>query len=387
MEIKKIEDINEYKSKSVNPQKNPDDWYELYSVPNYGMKIPEIVQGKDIASSKQIVEEGDILISKINPRINRVWIVSNHTNYTKIASSEWIVVRTKEHNNKYLSYYFKSEKFKNLLCSQVTGIGGSLTRAQPKNVKKYTVPLLSINKQKKVVELLDGLVNVIEKRHSQLTLLDELIQSVFLEMFGDIKTNNNGYPMEKIGNIIDDKINKVKKVYSANETFKYIDIASINNKTNVIENWSEFTVSEAPSRAQQCLEYNDILISTVRPNLKNIALFRFKEKDFVGTSGFCVLRSKTCNPWFLFRVVLSDVFTNDMISKTSGANYPAIKTSDVYDYKIPLPPLELQTKFAQKVEQIEKQKSVLQISLMELEKFYHSLIQKAFKGELFQEKV
>ncbi|MCF2716846.1 restriction endonuclease subunit S [Paenibacillus sp. UKAQ_18] len=185
MKLKTIEEINQYKSKTVNPLKNHEVWYELYSVPNYEFEVPEILQGKDIASSKQVVEEGDILISKINPRINRVWIVGNFSEHLKIASSEWIVIRNSKISSKYLSYYFKTEKFRNLLSSQVTGIGGSLTRAQPKNVENYNVPIFSIEYQEKVVSILEKISELIKLRQSQITALDELTQSLFLEMFGE----------------------------------------------------------------------------------------------------------------------------------------------------------------------------------------------------------
>ena len=73
--IKNVGEINEYSGTTVNPLSTPDVTYELYSVPSFDFKYPEIVKGNNIGSSKVTVEENDVLICKINPRINRVWVV------------------------------------------------------------------------------------------------------------------------------------------------------------------------------------------------------------------------------------------------------------------------------------------------------------------------
>jgi len=75
MEYTKLKNINEYKSETVNPIKYPDTVFEMYSVPIYDTGHPEYLRGSEIGSSKVIVRKNDVLICKINPRINRVWVV------------------------------------------------------------------------------------------------------------------------------------------------------------------------------------------------------------------------------------------------------------------------------------------------------------------------
>ena len=94
MKYIELEDINEYKSESINPAKMQEMVFELYSVPVYETGHPEYLTGKQIASSKIVVRKNDILLCKINPRINRVWIVKKESENVNIASSEWIVVRS-----------------------------------------------------------------------------------------------------------------------------------------------------------------------------------------------------------------------------------------------------------------------------------------------------
>ena len=93
----------------IMPNKYFDEEFELYSVPRFVLGKPEFVFGKDIGSNKQIVKKNAVLLCKINPRINRVWIVGDYSNFKKIASTEWIpFFQIKELHLKYLSYFLQN---------------------------------------------------------------------------------------------------------------------------------------------------------------------------------------------------------------------------------------------------------------------------------------
>ena len=201
MGIKTVAEINKYQSVSINPMEHPNQIYELYSVPSFDNQYPEIIKGSEIGSSKITVEEGDVLVCKINPRINRVWVVEHHTKYPLLASSEWIVVRNGEIESNYLKWYFSSPPFRNMLTSQVAGIGGSLTRAQPKQVAKYPVPIPARSVQQDIVCYLDKISDLISLRKQQLAKLDELVKARFVELFGDINTNDKNWDSQPLGEL------------------------------------------------------------------------------------------------------------------------------------------------------------------------------------------
>lgn len=163
-----IEDLNIYKSHSVNPADAPQCTYDLYSVPIYPTGRPEQIKGNDIGSTKQVVKIGDILLCKINPHLNRVWLIENYTENIQIASSEWIVVRSTGLYAPYLRAYFTSPSFRELLCSQVSGVGGSLTRAQPAVVKKYLIAIPPYNEQVRIANKIVELSSKIEVIESNL---------------------------------------------------------------------------------------------------------------------------------------------------------------------------------------------------------------------------
>ena len=152
-----LQTIDQYHSSSVDPSKYPSDLFELYSVPSSANDYPEIVRGDEIGSTKQSVKKGDVLLCKINPRINRVWKVSQYTENTLLASSEWIIIRNSEINSDYLMYCFRAPYFREYMLSNVSGVGGSLMRAQPKYVKTYPVPIPPFSEQQRIVDRIESL--------------------------------------------------------------------------------------------------------------------------------------------------------------------------------------------------------------------------------------
>ena len=158
-----INSINQYSGSSIDPTKQPDIIFELYSVPSSASNYPEIIAGSEIGSTKQSVMKNDVLLCKINPRINRVWKVFQHTDNELMASSEWIIIRNTVINPDYLMFCFKTEYFRDFMLSNVSGVGGSLMRAQPKFVKSYPIPIAPITEQQRIVDRIERLFSKLDE--------------------------------------------------------------------------------------------------------------------------------------------------------------------------------------------------------------------------------
>ena len=158
-----LESINQYKGHSINPAEHIAEYFELYSVPSSANDYPEIIIGADIGSSKQSVEKDDVLLCKINPRINRVWKVTGHTANSLLASSEWIIIRNNAINADYLVFLLQAKYFREYMLSNVSGVGGSLMRAQPKFVQTYPIPLAPLAEQKRIVDTIVDLFADLDK--------------------------------------------------------------------------------------------------------------------------------------------------------------------------------------------------------------------------------
>lgn len=155
--------------------------------------------------------------------------------------------------------------------------------------------------------------------------------SRFIEMFGNLPTNGT------ISDLVDNNVVSVKKVYKEEEQIEYIDISSIDNSSNTINQTTSYMVKDAPSRAQQCVRLGDILVSTVRPVNRNIAVVTQNLHNLVASTGFCVLRPKVGYTEYLLSVVKSDFYTEQMCDKASGGVYPAVNNGNILSYAIHIP--------------------------------------------------
>ena len=221
-------------------------------------------------------------------------------------------------------------------------------------VSQYEVNEIDKKEQISICEKLDKLYGIIKLREQELQLLNNLVKARFVEMF-----KNKGYERVLLSKLVDCKVSSAKKDFIPEDVIKYIDITSIDNSNNKMTGYTEYVLKEAPSRAQQHILKNDIVVSTVRPNLKNVALNQYDYNNLIASSGFCVLRVKNniC-PEYIKAIVCSDDFTNKMTELTTGANYPAIHNSDVMNYIVDNPPIELQNEFAEFVKQVDKSRYV-----------------------------
>ena len=156
-------DLNQHRNKSEDPLASPNEEYELYSVPIYETGMPEFLHGKEIGSTKQIVDKGDVLLCKINPHLNRSWVVFHYRPELKcIASSEWLIFANEAVLPDFARHFFMSPAFKDLMMSNVSGVGGSLIRARASAVNSYPIWIPPINEQARIVQAVHQLNTTID---------------------------------------------------------------------------------------------------------------------------------------------------------------------------------------------------------------------------------
>ncbi len=201
-----------------------------------------------------------------------------------------------------------------------------------------------------------------------------------------------GWVWTKLGEVTE-KAQKVdRKNKSSDDSFLYIDIGSIDNTTNKIIGHKEYKWSEAPSRAQQIIKKGDVLFSTVRTYLKNIAMVDREEyENQICSSGFTVIRgwNGMFHQKIFFYYSISNRFLNALNKLQTGTSYPAVRDEDVFNQPFPLPPLPEQHVI---VEIIEEKLSSLDHAVEELKKakeglatYRQSVLKWAFEGKLSEE--
>ena len=187
-----------------------------------------------------------------------------------------------------------------------------------------------------------------------------MYQSQFIEMLKGKAINGT------ISDLVASKIANVKKTYSPDDTIQYIDISSINAEDYSVSQFTEYSVKDAPSRAQQCVKYGDLLVSTVRPINRNIAIVDKDLDNLVASTGFCVLRPNDGMLNYLLSIVLSDDYTDAMCDKANGGVYPAVNNGDVLNYQIHIPDDDLAKRVSLVRQQADKSKSVCRQAIKQL---------------------
>lgn len=158
------------KTKSIDPGKYPDEEFVLYSIPAYDNGIPEKIFGRDIGSSKILLKDSDVVLSKIVPHIRRTWVITDGEK--QIGSSEWIVFNDDRFDPQFIANYLKSDVFHYQLLTTVAGVGGSLNRARPAAVAELKIPLPPLGEQKRIAEILGEVSKAVELVSRQLEILD-----------------------------------------------------------------------------------------------------------------------------------------------------------------------------------------------------------------------
>ena len=161
-----------------------------------------------------------------------------------------------------------------------------------------------------------------------------------------------GWAWATIGEVTQ-PIEKVKPEEHPDTQFAYLDISSIDNQVNKVVEPKAYYGSEAPSRARQLVRADDVLFSTVRTYLKNIALVPEIYDGQIASTGFSVLRSESgISSKYLFYFSLTDQFVNPLSKLQRGTSYPAVRDSDVRAQPVPLPPLPEQHRIVVKIEEL-----------------------------------
>ena len=287
-------------------------------------------------------------------------------------------------NNKFLYYYLITMKEE--LNSKATG---STFKAINKSIlEEVTIPNISIDKQNNIVKVLDKAQELIDKRREQIEDLDKLIKSQFVEMFGDPVSNPKGWKCDELKNVTL-KITDGKHGDCENEEnsgYYFISAKDINDRKICTENSRQITKNDFDeTNKRTMLQSGDIVIVNTGATIGKTAIATSedvsKNLTFQKSVAIVTVDTEKLLSEFLEQYI---IFDRDRIyNNASGSAQKNWLLSQMRSYKIILPPVELQNRFVNFVKEVDKLKFEMVKSLKELEDNFSSLMQKAFKGELF----
>lgn len=278
----------------------------------------------------------------------------------------------------YLYYALKTLNFNN---TDRAVMGATLNKSKLNDIK---IPYCDIETQKKIVEVLDKTQELIDKRKEQIEALDELVKSRFIEMFGDPVSNPKGWRETNLGDLfVGDVDYRGKTPPKSAEGIPLISAANVKMGKVDLSNADYISEEDYKNWLKRGIpNYNDILITTEAP-MGRVALY---PKGLYQLSRRVIAfepDKERLNPYFALYTISSESWQKRLYKKVRGSTVPRILKPDILSQQIQTPPIELQNEFEKFVNQVDKLKSQMETSLKELEDNFNSLMQKAFKGELF----
>ncbi|ASI34319.1 type I restriction endonuclease subunit S [Exiguobacterium sp. N4-1P] len=322
-----------------------------------------------------IVNNGDILLS-----MSGDFKVIRWTKGMALLNQRVVkIIPGKNINEDYLLFLIDS-KIRELTKLGKKSIINNLSIADLRSLK-LVIP--SYSQQVNLSANLSKCLDIINKRKSQIVALDKLIQSVFLEMFGNLKTNNKAWDVKEFDYFakIDTKMTKDFQLY---EELFHIGINNIEKNTGRIIDCIKVKDSHLIS-GKYIFNKKHIIYSKIRPYLNKVAMPEFE--GLCSADAYPILvNDKVATKTYIAFLLRSETFLSHVSQNSSRTNIPKVNKNQIKSFKGVLPPLKLQILFEDKYREIEKQKAKLIDAQIEMQAFYNSLFQKAFQGELSYKK-
>ena len=191
-----------------------------------------------------------------------------------------------------------------------------------------------------------------------------------------------GWRMVRLGDVVE--INQLNWDPSDDDPILYLDLTAVLSPGRLAEP-RELAASDAPSRARRRVRSGDVLVSTVRPNLRGFARVRTAVENLVASTGFAVLTpSFEAINSFVYHHVMTDQFAANLEAAATGQAYPAVRPEDVGNYRITLPPLPEQHAIADVLdsidEAIERTEAVIAATKTLRDSLLHELLTRGVPG-------
>lgn len=288
-----------------------------------------------------------------------------------------VAIFSKSINEKFAYYWFIDTDFKKYVR------GGALPTLDIKSLKDKPFPSIDKSTQLAIVSELDKINELIRLKKEQLKDFDNLAQSLFYEMFGDPVENEKGWEVKKLGELL-----KVIGGY-AFKSDKYKDegipILRIGNINSGFFRDTNLVFAESDEKLERYKIFpGDIVISLTgtvgKSDYGNVCIMD-------NAYNFYYLNQRNAkleifgnlDKYYLSAILKNEVIKSRLTSISRGVRQANIANKDIENLQIPLPPLSLQQLFAQRIEQIEREKSEVQKSIQDLETLLASRMQYWFE--------
>ena len=324
---------------------------------------------------------GSVLFAKIGEAIRQ--------NHRVIAGCALLVdnnamaaIPTRRVESRYLYHFLRTVDFYGLVSAT------TVPALRKSELERLPVPLPPLPEQKRIAGILDAADALRAKRREALAQLDTLLQSTFLDMFGDPVTNPKGWEVREL-NETKSRV-QIGPFGSLLHKEDYIvDGVPLVNPMHIVSGQihvgNEQTVSEqkATTLSNYRLQTGDVVMGR-RGEMGRCAIVSDTEAGMLCGTGSLFVRPHPdeLSSLFLARTFSSESMKRLLEGLSQGVTMPNLNRTMIERLKVGLPPLDLQHRFAAIVESINHQKASQRAHLTELDTLFASLQSRAFRGDL-----
>ena len=361
-------------SSGGTPSKSHSEYYDGGTIP--WLRSGEISKGNIYETELFITEEGlkkssakifpinTVVIAMYGATVGQVGILKKEMSTNQAVCG---IYPNDVFSPDFLAYVLKNKKEKFILLAS----GGAQPNISQTIINQTYIPVPPLPEQSRIVEELDLLSNIIEKKRQQLSELDNLAQSIFYDMFGDPVTNEKGWEVKKLGEVCKTSSggtpSKSHSEYYEGGIIPWLRSGEVNQM--YISKTELFITEEglANSSAKWFPE-NTVVIAMYGATVGQVGILC---KIMTTNQAICgIFPNESFIPIYLYHFLLSK--KEEFIKLASGGAQPNISQNIIRDTLVCCPKKELQQHFAQKVEAIEKQKELIKQSIAETEELFNS---------------
>ena len=310
-----------------------------------------------------LLKKGDILISHINSEkhLGKSAIYLDN-NYDIIHGMNLLCIRAidKKVFPEYLQLFFKTNQYKKQI-KKITKKSVNQASFSVNDFKEILITVPDLNIQEKIIKKIKVLEKILENNKLKLVYLSELTKSLFTRMFGDIKTNDKNWEIKKLGEVVQTQYGTSKKATSIVGEFPILRMNNITYSGEIDYKDLKYIELSDSEKEKFLLKKGELLFN------------RTNSKELVGKTGLFNLDIPMAFAGYLIRIKPSNLihskfllfFMNSEFMKKLLYNKAKnivgmanINAKELEDFSIILPPIELQNKFAERIEKIEKLKFI-----------------------------
>ena len=275
------------------------------------------------------------------------------------------------------------------------GAGATVKGITQDELYKLEIAFPSFDNQIRIAHLLDKVESLIAQRKQHLQQIDDLLKSIFLDMFGDPVSNNKRWETASLKTITS-KIGSGATPSGGNEAYKKEGISlirsmNVHDGKFVYSDLAYIDHTQATKLKNVEVEENDVLLNITGASVCRCTIVPTDVLPARVNQHVAILRPKTeeLNSKYLAAILISDSYKKFLlkISRINGATREALTKDQLEKLFICKPPINIQNRFAEIAGKIEKIKSCYYRSISDLEMLYGALSQQAFKGELDLSKI